>query len=194
MGLSVSQQSILDPLSRNLARNLTVRSIKPGNKREIIDMEAYDVAQICQNGHVSNINFLDCPQFNQDFCALCGCSTITKCPTCSFPIRGYYRRSISLNYKIPSFCICCGQPFPWIKSRLQAAQDLTQEINSLSAADKIILQESINDLVKDIPSTPVAATRVKRILDKVDRTTAGMFRGILLDALSDAARKVVFPF
>jgi hypothetical protein len=31
--------------------------------------EGYDVAQVCQNGHVTNSTFEDHPQFNQDCAA-----------------------------------------------------------------------------------------------------------------------------
>lgn len=156
-------------------------------------MEGYDVAQICQNGHVVNSSFVDYPQHNQNFCEQCGSATIIKCPDCNTPIRGYYRGSMSLNYIVPSFCINCGQPYPWTKSKLQAAHELAQEIENISDEDRIVLQKSIDDLVKDSPSTPVAVTKFKKIMVKVGQTTAGMFREILVDVLSEAAKKALFP-
>ena len=156
-------------------------------------MEGYDVAQICQNGHVANSSFIDFPQFNQNFCEKCGASTITKCQDCNAPIRGYYRGSMSGGYDVPSFCINCGQPYPWTKSRLQAAHELAQEIDNISDEDRIVLQKSIDELAKDTPSTPVAVTRFKKIMVKAGQTTAGMFREILVDVLSEAAKKALFP-
>ena len=87
----------------------------------------------------------------------------------------------------------CGHPFPWTKSKLQAAHELAQEIDNISDEDRAILQKSIDDLVKDTPATPVAATRFKKIMVKVGQTTAGMFREILVDVLSEAAKKAMFP-
>jgi len=156
-------------------------------------LEGYDVAQICLNGHVANSSFTRSPQFNQDFCESCGSATITSCPECNSPIRGYYSGRVLGSYNAPSFCINCGQPFPWTKSKLQAAHELAQELDNISDEDRIVLQKSIDELVKDTPSTPVAATRFKKIMVKVGQTTAGMFREILVDVLSEAAKKAMFP-
>ena len=156
-------------------------------------MEGYDVAQICQNGHVANSSSKNLPEFNQKFCERCGSATITNCPDCNSPIRGSYWGSMSGGYDVPSFCINCGQPFPWTKSKLQAAHELAEEIDNISDEDRIVLQKSIDELVKDTPSTPVAVTRFKKIMVKVGQTTAGMFREILVDVLSEAAKKALFP-
>ena len=156
-------------------------------------MEGYDVAQICQNGHVANSSSTNLPQFNQKFCERCGSATITNCLECNFPIRGSYWGSMSLTYDIPSFCINCGQSYPWTKANLQAAHDLAQEIENISDEDRIVLQESIDMLVKDTPSTPIAITKFKKIMVKAGQTTAGMFREILVDVLSEAAKKALFP-
>ena len=156
-------------------------------------MEGYDVAQICQNGHVANSSSQNLPEFNQKFCERCGSVTITNCPDCNSPIRGSYWGSMSGGYDVPSFCINCGQPFPWTKSKIQAAHELAQEIDNISDDDRIILQKSIDDLVKDSPSTSLAVTRFKKIMVKVGQTTAGMFREILVDFLSEAAKKALFP-
>ncbi len=156
-------------------------------------MEVYDVAQICQNGHVINTSFIDYPQLNQNFCKKCGTATITQCPACKASIRGYYRNSGSLNYDIPSFCINCGQPYPWTKLKLQAAHELAQEIDNITDEDRIILQKSIDELVKDTPLSPLATTRFKKIMLKVGQTTANIFREILMDVLSETAKKALFP-
>lgn len=156
-------------------------------------MEGYDVAQICQNGHVANSSYKRYPEFNQKFCEQCGSATITNCPDCNFPIRGSYLDSFASHYTAPSFCVNCGQPFPWTKMRLQAAHELAQEMENISDEDKAILQKSIDDLAKDTPSTPVAVARFKKIMVKVGQTTASMFREILVDVLSEATKKALFP-
>jgi len=156
-------------------------------------MDVYDVAQICQNGHVINTSFIDYPQSNQSFCEKCGTATITQCPDCKASIRGYYRNSGDLKYDMPSFCINCGQPYPWTKLKLQAAHELAQEIDDIGAEDRVILQESIDALVKDTPLTPLATTRFKKIMVKVGQPTAGVFREILIDVLSETTKKALFP-
>ncbi|MFL6485360.1 MAG: DUF2321 domain-containing protein [Nitrososphaera sp.] len=52
-------------------------------------MTAYDVAQICENGHVANDSAKGKPEHNQKYCEICGKPTITKCPNCKTPIRGH---------------------------------------------------------------------------------------------------------
>ena len=71
--------------------------------------------------------------------------------------------------------------------------ELAQEIDNISDEDRIVLQKSIDELAKDTPSTPVAVTRFKKIMVKAGQTTAGMFREILVDVLSEAAKKALFP-
>jgi len=159
-------------------------------------MEGYDTAQICQNGHVVNSRVKANPQRNQNYCEQCGSATITNCPNCNSSIRGIdssYRGSMSIGYHVPSFCINCGQPYPWIKSKLQAAHELAQETGGISDEEREVLQKSIDDIVKDTPSTPLAITRFKKIMVKVGQTTAGMFREILVDVLSEAAKRALFP-
>jgi hypothetical protein len=50
----------------------------------------YDTAQICINGHIINSMSKSHPEHNKKFCDKCGAQTITNCPNCNAPIRGYY--------------------------------------------------------------------------------------------------------
>ena len=71
----------------------------------------YDVAQICENGHLANVKARTNPVLNQDHCDKCGVPTIMACPSCQTEIRGIYRtrpqrralRVVS-TYTVPSFC------------------------------------------------------------------------------------------
>ena len=119
--------------------------------------------------------------------------TITKCPECCVPIRGAYREGFSTNYTTPRYCIDCGKSFPWTEFKLQAAHALTQELDSLNKVEKEILEKSIDDLVRDTPSAPVAATRSKKILAKVGQGAASAFREILIDITSESAKKILWP-
>ena len=53
-----------------------------------MDDSHYDLAQICENGHVANSSARDYPISNQDHCDKCGSRTITACPACETEIRG----------------------------------------------------------------------------------------------------------
>ena len=154
----------------------------------------YDVAQICENGHVVNSWSASSPEHNEKFCSKCGAPTITKCPSCDTLIRGNVLDDFpDLHFEAPKFCINCGNPYPWTQSRLTAAVELANELESINESDKAILVASINDLVKDTSSTPIAAMRFKKIMVKVGTATASMFKDILVDILSEAARKAIFP-
>ena len=158
--------------------------------------DRYDVAQICLNGHVINSSTQESPQFNTKFCNRCGQPTTTQCKVCSNSIPGEYHTQgvISLfPFPAPAFCAHCGSRYPWTESRLKAARELTQDNEDLDDADKETLSKSLDDLVKDTPSTPVAANRFKKLMVKVGKEGAGAFRDILVDIASETAKKIIWP-
>ncbi len=125
----------------------------------------YDTAQVCVNGHVINSMSVSSPQHNSVFCGACGAPTITACQSCKTPIKGHYHIPGFLGgfgYSPPSFCHNCGNPYPWVEGRLRAAQELTQELDTLSPEERGILEKSLDDLVRDTPQTTLAATRDSR--------------------------------
>lgn len=158
-------------------------------------MIGYDVAQICQNGHVINGLSTTEPGNNQQYCDKCGAATITLCPKCQSPIRGASTDQFGfmMDYSAPSFCINCGNPFPWTELKLKAAHDLAKEIDNISEDDRNMLQISIDDLVKDTPSSNVAAMRFKKIMQKVGPPVLSLFRDILVDVVSETIKKSLFP-
>jgi hypothetical protein len=93
----------------------------------------------------------------------------------------------------PGFCINCGDPFPWTQARLQAARELALELEELEDQDRKVLEESIGELVEDTPQTMVAAVRFKKIVAKVGRSAALAFRELLVDVVSETAKKLVWP-
>ena len=157
----------------------------------------YDVAQVCLNGHVVNSSLKRFPQGSKNFCDKCGALTITNCPSCNTEIQGKYRAEgvIDLTkYIPPKFCPSCGKPYPWTEAKIQAAYELTREIENISEDDKKILSRSIDDIVKDTPRTTLGATRTKRILSKVSNSTVvDAFKKILVDIISETAKKIIWP-
>ena len=154
----------------------------------------YDVAQICLNGHVINSMVKAQPEHNADFCDKCGQAAITNCQQCQKEIRGYYHipRVSGHGYAKPAFCVACGSPFPWTESKLKAAKELSDELD-LSIEDISKLKESLGDLVKDTPKTTVAATRFKKIMSKAGKSAGDGFRKILIDVITEAAKKIIWP-
>lgn len=158
--------------------------------------QGYDVAQICLNGHIVNDSVRNYPQHSKYFCDKCGAKTITSCQNCKFDTQGHYRvsgvLSLESSYSVPAFCYNCGNPYPWTELKIQTAHELVQEIENLSDEDKNILTQSIDDIVKDSPKTTLAATRFKKIISRTGKEVAGGLRTILIDIVSEMAKKSIW--
>lgn len=157
----------------------------------------YDTAEICFNGHVSNEYSVSYPNHNKNFCDECGAKTIQKCPECEKAIRGHYHVpgviGFSSEYTSPAFCYHCGIAFPWLKEKLDAAKEITMMIDELSPDEKVALNQSLDDLIKDSPRAPVAALRFKKLVAKASSAVGSAFRDILVDIASETAKKALWP-
>ena len=177
----------------------------------------YDTAQICANGHVINWMSISKPEYNRGFCDKCGAPTTTNCQYCDAKIMSYYHagrftleehdkrmREIMdripnavLDYNtaltLPIFCSNCGKPYPWTEAKLKAAKDLSDELDNLSPAERETLKKSIDDIVCETPQTTVAVSRFKRLVAKAGKPAADAFRDILVDILSEAIKKSIWP-
>ena len=156
----------------------------------------YDTAQICLNGHVITDSSKTTPGLKRQFCDKCGAATITECPKCKANIRGHYHVpgiiSVGKGFKAPKFCSDCGAAYPWTESSLKAVHALANEIEQISDDEKNILTHSLDDLVKETPQTEVAAIRVKKIMRKAGTEAAYALREILIDIISETARRAIF--
>lgn len=155
----------------------------------------YRVAEICLNGHVTT-SFADImPQFREKHCSHCGEATITKCPNCDTSIRGSYddpdRLSFS-NYIRPSFCHNCGKPFPWTERSIQAASELMEFSGKLNVSELTQFKVDLDSLVKDAPQSKVASFRVRAFLGKAGKEITSVARDILVDIVSETAKKVIW--
>ena len=157
-----------------------------------MSQQGYDVAEICLNGHVSNDEAFTTPHRNVDYCSKCGEKTIQQCPSCKRNIRGYYRSNVIGRYYKPSYCIHCGDPFPWISKRLKSAEELADIVDEFTDEDKRLLTESLNDLVRDTPRSQVAAIRFKKIVSKTTSNIGAAFRDILIDIVAESVKKQIW--
>ncbi|MBC8278161.1 MAG: DUF2321 domain-containing protein [FCB group bacterium] len=159
-------------------------------------MGEFDVGQVCLNGHAVNGSYRNNPLSNKNHCERCGAKTIIECLNCETAIQGVYRSDIFFglpNWQPPAYCHNCGEPFPWTESTIEAAQELANEIEELNDGERAMLADSIEDLVKDSPMTKVAATRFNKLMLKVGKDTLLVFRELLIDVISESAKKIVWP-
>ena len=155
--------------------------------------EGYDTAQICENGHVITRGAESSPQYREDYCSKCGAKTTMTCGHCSEKIRGYLHGSMSFHEEpAPAFCHKCGKPYLWTEKSVNAAKELIAEAQALSAEEKEALSKSVDDLVRDTPSTQVAVTRFKKFLPKAGREVAEGVRSVLVGIVSEAAKKALW--
>ncbi len=158
-------------------------------------MSDYDVAQVCPNGHVANSTCQLLPGLTKTFCERCGEKTIVACPDCRAPIRGEYTGGdfYTIGYSLPAFCHNCGHAFPWTVRAMQVAIDLATESGKLTDLEQKQFTESVHEVTRDTPRTQVAASRMKRILEKAGKATADAVRDVLVDVTSEAVKKVIWP-
>lgn len=161
-------------------------------------LTGYDVAQICLNGHIITTTVKLNPEKLQNFCEKCGAKTITECPHCVAPIRGYYHMPATFGgkYHLPLFCHNCGEPYPWTQSKLETIEKLIDKIG-LTREEKRLLKQNIWDLVKETPRAEVAALEVKDLkkkTEKRDRKIWEVLEKILIELLSETAVKLYFAY
>jgi hypothetical protein len=151
----------------------------------------YDTAQVCMNGHMVNSRAASSPQHNEAFCEKCGRPTITTCPTCNTPLRGYYHSSVVVfgggGTPAPVHCYSCGRPLPWTEAKLAAARELTDELEGLTDEDRKKLKANLDDLIADTPRTDVAVVQTKKLLAKA----GGEARNALVDVLRGVVREAI---
>jgi len=149
------------------------------------------IYQLCRNGHPTNYDSAKHPENNKNFCPTCGEATLLGCPDCGAPIDDI--SGSSLSFRAANYCKNCGHSLPWTESALKAARELAQAQRNLSEAERDDLTASIGDLVKDTPTATLAARKTRAILDKAGPAVASMFRDILVDLVSETAKKILFP-
>jgi hypothetical protein len=111
---------------------------------------------------------------------------------CSKSIRGEYHADgiISLSYyKPPAYCHACGKPFPWTDRAIQAAIQFSVEEGNLQGDEAEQFKNAVGDIVRDTPATPVAASRVRKVMGKVGPQAAQFVRDTLKDVVSEAVKK-----
>jgi len=131
----------------------------------------YLTGMACLNGHKINGWCETDPHRSSAHCSQCGEATISQCPACKAPIRGYHEQEGGIvhliqRWHLHPFCHRCGQAYPWTQRKQQALLDMIDLVDGLEFEDKEKLKESVPDLVVATPKTESALWKWKQILGK----------------------------
>jgi len=151
----------------------------------------YDIAQICTNGHVINNSHERFREFSVDYCTECGAKTTTECANCKTPIRGAYSGSMRTGYDRPAYCHNCGEPYPWTSAALAAAMEFATDLQQQIEREKFA--EIIENLVKDSPSTSVAAAKLRGLMGSMKPYASEALRQILTGVVTEGAKRILWP-
>ena len=153
--------------------------------------------KICLNGHQLSVQ--SSRQLDPDeFCQKCGASVISTCQTCEAPIAGWYEPDDIAYFgprdaDKPSYCKKCATPFPWTEQILNNAIELISLDDALSKEDKQLIKTAIPDLLVDTPRTKLAEAKFKKVFPKVSGFVKDSMYNLLVDVLSETAKKSLFP-
>ena len=75
---------------------------------------------------------------------------------------------------------------------MAAARELADEQNALTAEEREQLKATLPDLAASTPRTALAAGRFKRLVAKAGAGAADAFHDLLVDVLSEAAKKAIW--
>lgn len=154
--------------------------------------EYYDTAQICLNGHMVNFYSDSQPGSNQKFCSDCGAPTIRQCPNCETKIRSFKHIPGVVYFpkqEAKKYCFNCGKPFPWTEEIIKNAKEFADELD-LDTEEKGELKENVENLIND-KNIEVSGMKIKRILKNAGSTAAEGLKTIVVNVLSEAAKKAV---
>ena len=158
-------------------------------------IEGYDVAQICENGHVVNSSAHNFPAHNKIRCDKCGSRTIMSCTNCKAQILGKYHVPGVFGfsqYNAPAYCHRCGSPFPWTSIHINATREAISELEELTESERELLSKSLDDLVRETPRAKLAESRFKRILRKVGAGSYEEIKSLVKEIISESIRKSLF--
>ena len=93
----------------------------------------------------------------------------------------------------PAFCQECGNPHPWTEQRLATAQQFADEEAHFTTEEREQFQQSLAEIVKETPNAPLAIGRFRRLMAKGGKAASDGLRDILVDVLSEAVKKTIWP-
>ncbi|HSY34440.1 MAG TPA: DUF2321 domain-containing protein [Acidobacteriaceae bacterium] len=156
--------------------------------------DTHSTQRACLNGHIIS-NRANDGQPQQMWCSKCGQATIDRCPACEGELQGAPHYSSIVPKKPADYCIHCGKALPWTERHLEALREVASLMDELDESDRQSLDDLLPDLVsKDgTPRTEVGIVKMKKLLKKGGSVFAESARKLLVDVISETARKALFP-
>lgn len=153
--------------------------------------------KVCLNGHqISSSSESNDDPKPPDFCELCGEQTIRTCQKCHTPIDG--KRKYPNVYgggsvRIPKYCRSCGNPYPWTERILESAVEMVGLDTELSESERQTIKSALPDLLVDTPKTKLQASKFKIVMSKATGIVKDGMRELLVDVISETAKKMIYP-
>ncbi|WDA69233.1 DUF2321 domain-containing protein [Lactococcus lactis] len=154
--------------------------------------------KICLNGHQITTCFeMDDSSDNSEYCQECGKKVISACPNCSKPILGAYISDFILDFDfscaIPKYCRYCSNPYPWTELVINTTKEILSLEDGINESDKTLINDSIPDLLVDTPKTNLAIVKFKKGFASTSAIVKESLRELLVDIISETAKKAIFP-
>lgn len=123
---------------------------------------SYYTGFICTNGHAVSTLSYSC---SDKYCTKCGSPIVSRCDNCGTIIRGRYdgNYGFASNYKVPSYCHSCGNPYPWTSAAIEATIAMLEE-SELSFDDQEKIKSVLPDVITETPRTQLASIRFKKAM------------------------------
>jgi len=157
-------------------------------------MEMFDIAQVCENGHLVNNSTISLPKNNSAKCGVCDGKTIVACPNCQESIPGSLLSSTSFdieNFDVPAYCHHCGELYPWTNTKVNGVVALFVDKNIIPVNEKPHLIAMMMDLVTNSHNNKLASLHVKTLMEKLEAQEVTTVKTLLSDVVGSQARKAV---
>lgn len=155
--------------------------------------DRYHAAVVCENGHLLTPSLEWNPSDRVSFCPTCGARALTSCPTCGFELRGTHETEYSFTSPedAESYCYQCGTAYPWTEARLNAGRELLDLLDELEPEERDALKQSLEDVTRNSPKTEVAATRIRRAIQKIGGEAGDAIKRIAIEVAVEAAKGTI---
>lgn len=161
------------------------------------NMQKQYYQKICLNGHQLTFFYESSTTPNPpEYCESCGKQVIVTCLNCANPILGvsdddYY--FYPETFPVPNYCKHCSKPYPWTELIFRNTEELVLLDDNLTDSNRDLINEAIPDLLVDTPKTKVAIAKFKKGFQTTSSIVKDSLRELLVDVLSETAKKAIFP-